>query len=94
LPQNGGKFRRFCIKTIPEAAGFLNSSIKFYGFKSLSAQGGWSRICVCKFARCAAQGIVAEIPQDLHKQIRGIEAESPVFLPSFVGKKMRSNSDF
>jgi hypothetical protein len=29
--------------------------------------------------RCAAQGIAAEIPQDLHKQIRGIEAESPVF---------------
>jgi hypothetical protein len=26
-----------------------------------------------------AQGIVAEIPQDLHKQIRGIGAESPVF---------------
>jgi hypothetical protein len=28
--------------------------------------------------RCAAQGIEAEIPQDLHKQIRGIAAESPV----------------
>jgi hypothetical protein len=27
----------------------------------------------------AAQGIEAEIPQDLHKQIRGIGAESPVF---------------
>jgi hypothetical protein len=26
----------------------------------------------------AAQGIAAEIPQDLHKQIRGIVAESPV----------------
>jgi hypothetical protein len=25
-----------------------------------------------------AQGIEAEIPQDLHGQIRGIEAESPV----------------
>jgi hypothetical protein len=25
------------------------------------------------------QGIVAEIPQDLHKQIRGIGAKSPVF---------------
>jgi hypothetical protein len=25
-----------------------------------------------------AQGIAAEIPQDLHKQIRGIGAESPV----------------
>jgi hypothetical protein len=27
----------------------------------------------------AAQGIVAESPQDLHKQIRGLGAESPVF---------------
>jgi hypothetical protein len=26
-----------------------------------------------------AQGIEAESPQDLHKQIRGLEAESPVF---------------
>jgi hypothetical protein len=26
-----------------------------------------------------AQGSVAKSPQDLHKQIRGIEAESPVF---------------
>jgi hypothetical protein len=26
----------------------------------------------------AAQGIGAEIPQDLHRQIRGIAAESPV----------------
>jgi hypothetical protein len=41
---------------------------------------GWSQnreaILRC---RCAAQGIAAKIPQDLHKQIRGIEAESPVF---------------
>jgi hypothetical protein len=27
----------------------------------------------------AAQGIVAESPQDLHKQIRGLGAKSPVF---------------
>jgi hypothetical protein len=26
-----------------------------------------------------AQGIAAESPQDLHKQIRGLAAESPVF---------------
>jgi hypothetical protein len=26
-----------------------------------------------------AQGIAAESPQDLHRQIRGLEAESPVF---------------
>jgi hypothetical protein len=30
----------------------------------------------------AAPGIVAESPQDLHEQIRGLEAESPVFLRS------------
>jgi hypothetical protein len=28
---------------------------------------------------CYAQGIEAESPQDLHKQIRGLGAESPVF---------------
>jgi hypothetical protein len=34
-----------------------------------------------RFCAAAARrkGIAAEIPQDLHKQIRGIEAESPVF---------------
>jgi hypothetical protein len=40
---------------------------------------GCCEFAFCKFARYAAQGIAAEIPQDLHKQIRGIEAESPVF---------------
>jgi hypothetical protein len=29
-------------------------------------------------ARWAAQGIAAESPQDLHQQIRGLGAESPV----------------
>jgi hypothetical protein len=28
LPQNGGKFGYFYIETIPEAMGFLNSSIE------------------------------------------------------------------
>jgi hypothetical protein len=32
----------------------------------------------CAAACCAAPGIAAEIPQDLHKQIRGIGAESPI----------------
>jgi hypothetical protein len=31
-------------------------------------------------------GIVAESPQDLHGQIRGLAAESPVFLPVFGQK--------
>jgi hypothetical protein len=30
----------------------------------------------------AAQGIVAEIPQEAHRRFRGIEAESPVFSAS------------
>jgi hypothetical protein len=38
-----------------------------------------------------ASWIGAEIPQDLHRQIRGIEAESPVFYhriaKQFYGKK-------
>jgi hypothetical protein len=33
------------------------------------------------------QGIVAESPQDLHWQIRGLGAESPVFLPVHRAKK-------
>jgi hypothetical protein len=33
-----------------------------------------------------AQGIAAESPQDLHWQIRGLGAESPVFLPG-LGQK-------
>jgi hypothetical protein len=41
------------------------------------------RNCQRQFRRlvlsCHAQGIVAESPQDLHKQIRGLAAESPVF---------------
>jgi hypothetical protein len=36
------------------------------------------RGCLTQEAR-GAQGIAAEIPQDLHRQIRGIGAESPVF---------------
>jgi hypothetical protein len=51
-------------------------------FTILRAPGyarGFHEFAFCKFARFAAQGIAAEIPQDLHKQIRGIEAESPVF---------------
>jgi hypothetical protein len=30
LPQNGGKFGCFYIETIPEAIGFLNSSIQYF----------------------------------------------------------------
>jgi hypothetical protein len=40
----------------------------------------------------AAQGIAAESPQDLHGQIRGLGAESPVFLGArSASKKMRYN---
>jgi hypothetical protein len=35
----------------------------------------------------SAQGIAAEIPQDLHGQIRGIGAESPVFLPPGIAQQ-------
>jgi hypothetical protein len=35
----------------------------------------------------AASGIEAESPQDLHEQIRGLAAESPVFLPGRGQKK-------
>jgi hypothetical protein len=43
--------------------------------------------------RWAAQGIAAESPQDLHWQIRGLGAESPVFLGGrSTSKKMRPNS--
>jgi hypothetical protein len=43
---------------------------------------GWSqnRFAILR-CRCAAQGIAAESPQDLHWQIRGLAAESPVLLP-------------
>jgi hypothetical protein len=37
------------------------------------------------------QGIEAEIPQDLHEQIRGIGAESPVF--GAKAPKMHPNSE-
>jgi hypothetical protein len=40
----------------------------------------------------AAQGIAAESPQEAHRRFRGLEAESPVFLPAHAGKKMRQNS--
>jgi hypothetical protein len=45
------------------------------------AQGGWlaREFAFCKFARCAAQGIVAESPQEAHWRFRGLGAESPVF---------------
>ncbi|MDR1315887.1 MAG: hypothetical protein LBK13_03340 [Spirochaetales bacterium] len=36
-----------------------------------------------------ARGIAAESPQDLRGQIRGLGAESPVFLPAHAGKKTR-----
>jgi hypothetical protein len=36
-----------------------------------------------------AQGIAAESPQDLRRQIRGLAAESPVFLSAYADKKMR-----
>jgi hypothetical protein len=36
-----------------------------------------------------APGIGAESPQDLHGQIRGLEAESPVFFACLRAKKMR-----
>jgi hypothetical protein len=47
----------------------------------LLAHASWlaREIAFCKFARCAAQGIAAESPQDLRWQIRGLGAESPVF---------------
>jgi hypothetical protein len=38
-----------------------------------------------------AQGIAAESPQDLHKQIRGLGAESPVFLPACGQKNASGN---
>jgi hypothetical protein len=40
---------------------------------------GWSRFCEAKSLLAHASWIAAEIPQDLHRQIRGIGAESPVF---------------
>jgi hypothetical protein len=44
----------------------------------------------CGFAAGRAQGIAAESPQDLHRQIRGLGAESPVFLDTrSASKKMR-----
>jgi hypothetical protein len=43
------------------------------------AQGAGREFAFCKFARCAAQGIATEIPQELLMQFRGIGAESPVF---------------
>jgi hypothetical protein len=37
-------------------------------------------------------GIAAESPQELHKQFRGLGAESPVFCPwIFTGKKCARN---
>jgi hypothetical protein len=41
-----------------------------------------------------ARGIAAESPQDLHRQIRGLGAESPVFFVCLRTKKTRPNSDF
>jgi hypothetical protein len=38
-----------------------------------------------------AQGIAAESPQDLRRQIRGLGAESPVFLPAHRAKKCAQN---
>jgi hypothetical protein len=38
-----------------------------------------------------ARGIAAESPQDLHWQIRGLEAESPVFFVRLRTKKTRPN---
>jgi hypothetical protein len=40
-----------------------------------------NRISGFALAAGRAQGIAAESPQDLHKQIRGLEAESLVFCP-------------
>jgi hypothetical protein len=40
-----------------------------------------------------ASWIEAESPQDLHKQIRGLAAESPVFFVRLRTKKMRPNSE-
>jgi hypothetical protein len=47
----------------------------------LLAHASWlaREFAFCTFARCAAQGIVAESPQELHGQFRGLGAESPVF---------------
>jgi hypothetical protein len=43
----------------------------------------------------ARNGIAAESPQDLHWQIRGLGAESPVFLGGrSAPKKMRPESEF
>jgi hypothetical protein len=39
---------------------------------------GWSRFCKAKSLLAHATWIEAEIPQDLHGQIRGIGAESPI----------------
>jgi DNA-3-methyladenine glycosylase I len=41
---------------------------------------GWSQFCFAKLLLAHAAWIAAEIPQGLHGQIRGIGAESPVFL--------------
>jgi hypothetical protein len=43
---------------------------------------------------CRAQGIVAESPQDLHWQIRGLGAESPVFCEAKNALKFRIEVKF
>jgi hypothetical protein len=58
------------------------------------ARGDGREFAFCKFARCAAQGIAAESPQDLHWQIRGLAAESPVFLPGCGQKNAQRDGCF
>jgi hypothetical protein len=47
-----------------------------------------------RYSRWAAQGIVAESPQELHRQFRGLAAESPVFLSVFGQKNAPEDSRF
>jgi hypothetical protein len=57
-------------------------AIRFFaGEKTYVLRAWWQNREAILRCRCAAQGIVAESPQDLHWQIRGLEAESPVFGP-------------
>jgi hypothetical protein len=52
------------------------------------------KICGLRIMADSARGIVAESPQDLHGQIRGLGAESPVFLPGRGQKNAPEDSRF
>jgi hypothetical protein len=56
---------------------------------SAAAQGAGRKIAYAILLLAHASWIVAESPQELHRQFRGLAAESPVFFVRLRAKKMR-----